>query len=221
MTEHPDEELDGDILGNMEALADFETTMNQVVKDYADAQTISDRRGAVVGALTAVYKMMAEIGMQRVAGPIFEVAVALCAVDRGGVLPLFRVDERPAHGPKTAEGIWIQRAVVAAALEQRFRTTRAGLTPAAAEIARWLNGSVILSGVTNGKTAVVKWREDVSGRMSTDLARKVYDHYCRRAEASSGLYVCPLGTAAELRLELQIWGSAGNPKDPPLNGGGR
>lgn len=207
-------DLDAEIRRSAEALAEFEEAMRQVSKDHAVAPTLTDRRGAIVAALTAVNALMVKIDMVPYVGPIFEIAMAICAIDKGKALPIVQAASRQSHAPKFDEGIWLQRAVIAASLEQRFRTTDAKLHDAATEVARWLTGLAIVGNTKNVASAIKKWREDMNARRPDELPRRVFDHYRREIGDSPRAYLAPLTDQGSLRRELEIWGVGTNPKNP-------
>lgn len=188
-----DEALDNWAMSRLEALSVFENAMVGAVKEYAKADTPSELRGAAAAALGAAHRLMVATGMHANVGPVVATAFALGALDEGVTMPLARVSPRKAKRPEVPNVVWVQRAVIAAALEQRFRKV-GNLKRVAAEVAGWLAGSDAIGARENPKSAILKWRNEMSEGEKKE-PKAVYAHYLQRRAGAVEQYAVPLGDA--------------------------
>ena len=205
-----DTALDAEIMARLCALAAFETAMGEADKVFKAGSAPKDQRGAVCAAMAAVHRLLVDTGMHTYVGPVVASAFALAALDEGVRLPLLKMEPRKRGRSKTANVVWVQRAVVAAALEQRFRQEgdlSVELSVAAAEVARWLAASEIFRDTKKSRAqAILDWRENVTGRLSHEEPKQVYSKYLKPASGAVGQYDVALRDKAALLRELKIWG---------------
>jgi hypothetical protein len=201
-----DEALDNWAMARLEALSVFENAMVEAAKEYAKADTPSELRGAAAAALGAAHRLMVATGMHANVGPVVASAFALGALDEGVTMPLARVSPRKAKRPDVPNVVWVQRAVIAAALEQRFRKV-GNLPHAAAEVALWLADFGI------AKSTIISWRHEVSGGAGRSASEDVFTGYVQH---EAGEYVTPLGSKSALLREMKIWGWRGIRLTPDL-----
>ena len=192
-------------MARLTALSVFEIAMAGAAIEYTAAGTPSELRGAAAAALSAVHRLMTDTGMQAHIGPVVAMAFALATLDAGTALPLVTAEQRCSKRPKVPDVVWLQRAVVAAALEQRFRNTRA-LPRAAADVARWLAGSEVVGKLKSPASSIIKWRETISARRSNEEPKQLYAHYTKPPAGAGGQFVVPLPDADALLRELKIYG---------------
>ena len=207
-----DEALNNWAMARLEALSVFENAMVGAAKEYAKADTPAELRGAAAAALGAVHRLMVATGMHANVGPVVASAFALGALDEGVTMPLARVSQREAKRPEVPNVVWVQRAVIAAALEQRFRKV-GNLKRVAAEVAGWLAGSDVIGARENPKNAILKWRNEMSEGEKKE-PKAVYAHYLQRRAGAVEQYAVPLGSSDALLKELKIWGVGRNPINP-------
>ena len=201
-----DEALDNWAMSRLEALSVFENAMVGAAKEYAKADTPSELRGAAAAALGAAHRLMVATGMHANVGPVVATAFALGALDEGVTMPLARVSQREAKRPDVPDVVWVQRAVIAAALEQRFRDV-GNLPHAAVTVAVWLAKFGI------AKSTIISWRHEVSGGAGRPASEGVFAGYVQR---TAGKYVIPLGSKNALLREMKIWGWRGIRLTPDL-----
>jgi len=199
-----DEALDNWAMARLEALSVFENAMVEAAKEYAKADTPSELRGAAAAALGAAHRLMVATGMHANVGPVVATAFALGALDEGVTMPLARVSQREAKRPEVPNVVWVQRAVIAAALEQRFRKV-GNLPRAAADVALWLADFGI------ARSAIIAWRHEVSGGVGRAASEAVFTAYVQH---EAGEYVVPLKSKSALLREMKIWGLAGDSFNP-------
>jgi len=207
-----DEALNNWAMARLEALSVFENAMVGAAKEYAKADTPAELRGAAAAALGAVHRLMVATGMHANVGPVVASAFALGALDEGVTMPLAMVSPREAKRPEVPNVVWVQRAVIAAALEQRFRKV-GNLKRVAAEVAGWLAGSDVIGARENPKNAILKWRNEMSEGEKKE-PKAVYAHYLQRRAGAVEQYAVPLGSSDALLKELKIWGVGRNPINP-------
>ena len=187
------------------ALADFEARQAQAATAFASAEQPHEKRSAVVSALSAAAALLVTCGGRLNAGPLFETIFALDALDADAVVwPLLRPGLRPRGQQRDSDGMWMQRAVVAAALEQRRRVS-ADLPEAAKAVARWLKAK--------GTTArtIRSWRS----RLMEGPHEEPWELYIALTEIrADGGYVWPLATRAAVVAEMASWGGSRNTIKP-------
>ena len=201
-----DEALNNWAMARLEALSVFENAMVGAAKEYAKADTPAELRGAAAAALGAVHRLMVATGMHANVGPVVASAFALGALDEGVTMALAMVSPREAKRPEVPNVVWVQRAVIAAALEQRFRKV-GNLPHAAAEVALWL----AKFGIT--KSTIISWRHEVSGGAGKSVPEAVFAGYVNH---TAGKYVIPLGSKSALLREMKIWAWRGIRLTPDL-----
>jgi len=193
------------------ALADFEAAMAQAATAFASAEQPHEKRSAVVSALSAAAALLVTCGGRLNAGPLFETIFALDALDEDAVVwPLLRPGLRPRGQPKVSDGMWMQRAVVAAALQQRRRVS-ANLPEAAKVVARWVAGTSAIAGSTAPARDILAWRS----RLMEGAHGEPWKFYIRLTEIrADGGYVWLLATRDAVVAEMAVWGNGGNTKKP-------
>ena len=193
------------------ALADFEAAMAQAATAFASAEQPHEKRSAVVSALSAAAGLLVTCGGRLNAGPLFETIFALDALDAdGAVSPLLRPGLRPRGQPKDADGMLMQQAVIAAALEQRRRVS-ANLPEAAKVVAGWVEGTRGIAGSDDPARIIRSWRS----RLMEGPHEEPWKFYMRLTEKrADGGYVWPLATRDAVVAEMAAWGGGGNTKKP-------
>ena len=191
------------------ALADFESAMAQAAAAFASAEQPREKRSAVMSALSAAAGLLVTCGGRLSAGPLFETIFALDALDAdGAVWPLLRPGLRPRGQPRVSDGMWMQRAVVAAALEQRRRVS-ANLPEAATVVAGWLRGTTAIAGSTAPARDILAWR---SWLMKGPHEEPWAFYRCLTEVRADGGYVWPLAPRDAVVAEIAVWGGGGNTK---------
>ena len=188
--------------------------MRKAAQDYDAASAPAGKREAVASVLAAVDMFMLVADMVPYLGPVRAGVFALSALDKGIVLPLLEPAPKLPNAPKTILIVTLQRAIVAAALEQRHRLNGGLLPVAAAEVAVWLTGSEVFGKTQPSASTVLKWREKYMEQSQTAQTRRDLpaQQYYTFVSKEGAKYTRPLPNAKALLEELKIWGTGRKPR---------
>ena len=174
-----DEEAEEMMVEKVVALANFEVALRKAGDAMAIASSGEEQRAAAVEALGAVVRLMAAARLDMSAqGAVVALAGALEQLSSGKLHPMLTLPHRKSRGsPKLPSMALVQRAVVAAAVEVRFR--ECGSLPEALQwVAQRTDAWRIWgAGSANRAGQLKRWRKSVTRQSRGNLAWNVFHHY--------------------------------------------